>query len=162
MSNTKICRICNVNKPLDFFHIRKHRKGRIGHRSECKSCQQIYKKNYFEANKEAQLAKQKANYNPQKEREECLKRHYGLKLSDYEQMMLHQKGVCAICKKAETVLSSNGKIRPLSVDHSHSEGYIRGLLCSSCNTGIGFFKDNVMILKEAIKYLNKFNEDICA
>jgi len=48
----------------------------------------------------------------------------------------------------------NGKTKPLSVDHDHKSGKIRGLLCAACNVGAGFFCDDIAIMKKAIEYLN--------
>lgn len=73
---------------------------------------------------------------------------YGLEPGGYEQMFKVQNGLCAIC-------GSPPGARPLSVDHCHSTGAVRGLLCHGCNTGIGFLKDDVDLLKKAIKYLSK-------
>jgi hypothetical protein len=54
-----------------------------------------------------------------------------------------QLGCCAICK-------AEG---PLVIDHDHSSGAVRGLLCQQCNSGLGFFRDNIDTLKQAIAYL---------
>lgn len=65
-----------------------------------------------------------------------------------------QKGECAICHtpyKVETI----SKQRGLYVDHCHSSGKVRGLLCKKCNSGLGMFNDNIDTLNEAIFYLNK-------
>ncbi len=72
--------------------------------------------------------------------------------SEYMYMQLGQKHVCAICKKEETV-KNRGKIRCLAIDHCHTTGKVRGLLCSRCNTGLGLFKDNPEYLQNAITYL---------
>lgn len=72
---------------------------------------------------------------------------YGITIEYYNQMFVDQNGLCAICGGHNT----NG--RPLFVDHCHTTGKVRGLLCSHCNTGIGLLKDNITILQGAIKYL---------
>lgn len=56
--------------------------------------------------------------------------------------------VCEICKKTS---KENGKA--LAIDHCHTTGKIRGILCQKCNLGIGFLKDNIQFMKKAIKYL---------
>lgn len=73
---------------------------------------------------------------------------FDISLTDYKMMLDLQCNSCAICK-----LPENGK--DLSVDHDHSNGRVRGLLCNKCNTGIGMFFDNTNLLKNAIDYLNK-------
>lgn len=55
---------------------------------------------------------------------------------------------CAICGSAP-----KGKKKVLALDHCHSTGELRGLLCSACNVGLGFFRDNAKLLRSAIKYL---------
>lgn len=41
------------------------------------------------------------------------------------------------------------------IDHNHTTGEVRGLLCSNCNTILGLCNDNIIILQSAISYLNK-------
>lgn len=84
-------------------------------------------------------------------------RRYGISVVDYEKMLNSQRGVCAICKKKETSLF-NGKVKKLSVDHCHNTNIVRGLLCNSCNRGLGYFIDSVDILKNALIYLKKYDK----
>jgi len=80
---------------------------------------------------------------------------YGISLNDYFQMMKDQNSVCKICKKSESSIDgSSGKVRDLAVDHCHATNAVRGLLCVTCNRGLGFFKDDPDLLKAAIKYLS--------
>lgn len=77
---------------------------------------------------------------------------FGLSLNNYNQMYVNQNGLCAICK-------GNPKgYATLSIDHNHLTGKVRGLLCITCNSGIGFFKDNIDFLKKALDYLTKYGE----
>lgn len=62
-------------------------------------------------------------------------------------MFSEQKGLCGICKK--------GIDESSHVDHCHSTGKVRGLLCRPCNSGLGLFSDSTRLLKSAITYLNK-------
>jgi DNA-binding transcriptional MerR regulator len=83
-----------------------------------------------------------------------LKQRWGLTLEDYNEMLERQDGVCAICKRPERMLNNRSKmVQGLSIDHCHSEGHIRGLLCSDCNTTLGKVNDDVTILKAMIDYL---------
>lgn len=72
-------------------------------------------------------------------------RKYG---TNIEEIAKIQEGKCAICKEEKR----------LCVDHCHTKLKIRGLLCISCNAGLGCFYDNVDLFKKAIEYLNKYNE----
>jgi hypothetical protein len=65
----------------------------------------------------------------------------------YAVMLENQNGTCAICAKAP----ESGQ--NLGVDHDHSTGYVRGLLCNNCNVGLGHFVDDIDRLKKAITYL---------
>ncbi len=93
-------------------------------------------------------ARAKVTYAEQREKARArqLKRLYGITLDTYNQMLDAQAGRCAICG---STLSS----RSLDVDHDHDTGKVRGLLCQSCNHGIGHFGDSPEILREAVAYL---------
>ena len=80
-------------------------------------------------------------------------RAYGITGKRFDEMLEEQNGACAICKRQETI-TRLGKLLPLSIDHDHTTGKIRGLLCGECNRGLGKFKDNPELLIEAAKYLN--------
>lgn len=85
-----------------------------------------------------------------------LKSQYGISLEKYMEMLAEQKGTCAICKKEESQKSNKrGVTDSLRVDHCHRTGKIRGLLCSKCNFGIAQFNDDPVLLKRAIRYLEK-------
>jgi hypothetical protein len=85
-------------------------------------------------------------------------KEYGLSWEEYERMRFEQDDRCAICGNKETSLSrrSTGEIRPLSIDHNHRTGRIRGLLCRACNHLIGNADEDQEILLRAINYLNKY------
>ena len=74
---------------------------------------------------------------------------YGLTVKDYDDMCEKQKGLCVICGKPQCMKNTTR----LSVDHCHNTNKVRGLLCSKCNSGLGFFMDNKQNLLNAIKYL---------
>lgn len=79
---------------------------------------------------------------------------FKMSADDYYSMLEKQNGLCAICKKPETQLKKKyNKVKMLSVDHCHSTGKIRGLLCHQCNAGLGSFKDSVTYLASAIDYI---------
>ena len=73
-----------------------------------------------------------------------LKKKYGIDYEVYLKMYEVQKGLCIICETKTRLL----------VDHCHQTGKVRGLLCTHCNSGLGFFRDNKTALKNAIKYLD--------
>lgn len=81
-------------------------------------------------------------------------KRYGLTLEAYDSMVQSQNGKCAVCRK-----ESSGQQKRLHVDHNHTTGKIRGLLCSVCNTVLGLVKENTAVLAAATKYLRRYNED---
>lgn len=78
---------------------------------------------------------------------------YGITIHDYEVLLKKQNGVCAIC--GGLAYKKNGDVKTLHVDHDHTTGKVRGLLCSDCNTALGGFKDSQESLLKAIKYLKE-------
>lgn len=87
---------------------------------------------------------------PDGDRENNLKKA-GLSLAQYNELFRKQKGCCVICGKHQTEFK-----RALAVDHNHVTGRIRGLLCNSCNRGLGcFYSDEygTELLCAAISYL---------
>jgi hypothetical protein len=76
-----------------------------------------------------------------------LERYYHITLADWEQMLIEQSGLCAICNRPMT------GYREPCVDHDHKTNEVRGLLCSWCNKGIGYFRDSAVSLSQAATYL---------
>lgn len=91
--------------------------------------------------------------NPDYFRDKDLQKNYGVNMAWYNAEFEKQNGVCAICFKPETAIIK-GKLLPLSVDHCHDTGKVRGLLCRRCNNGIGHMKHDVRLLQNAINYLD--------
>lgn len=77
---------------------------------------------------------------------------FGLTSEVYEKMVSNQEGRCAIC-----LMNIEGNGERLSIDHSHKDGKIRGLLCRKCNLLLGCAKDSVEILENSIEYLKKWS-----
>lgn len=110
----------------------------------CKLC---YNKKYFQENKEKYYEQGKiwrAN-NKEKLRNKSLRERFGITIQDFRILLDKQYGLCAVCR-----------LEPgTHLDHNHDTGKIRGILCNTCNRGIGLLKDNIFVLKNAIEYLNK-------
>lgn len=87
--------------------------------------------------------------NAEHERELNYKRSYesGVTVADYDRMFAEQDGRCAICKGLPS------RTKHLHIDHCHETNCVRGLLCDSCNLGIGKFGDDPQRLKRAAEYL---------
>jgi hypothetical protein len=76
-------------------------------------------------------------------------RKYGLTPEQYQRMVDESNGLCIICKLAPA--------RGLCVDHDHRTKKVRGLPCSNCNSGIGFFADDTKRMREAADYVDRAN-----
>lgn len=148
-----MCTRCGTEKDLDEFYTG---------RNQCKVCLDFSAKRWRAENRGRYLENTlKWNVaNSEKRRESKLKDRYKINLVEYNQMFSDQNGVCKICAHPETIVDKrNGKIRPLSVDHDHLTGEIRGLLCNACNTGIARFKDDPKVLRAATKYLEDNSDE---
>jgi Recombination endonuclease VII len=83
-------------------------------------------------------------------------REFGVDAQRYQDMLHEQNGCCAICRQPERAPDkASGKIRDLAIDHDHETGAVRALLCSSCNTALGLFRDDPALLGAAKEYLAK-------
>ena len=110
-------------------------------------------------NKERYLENSKITYQKNKEklRDLAYQRKFGITIEEYNNLFDLQKGVCKLCNCPETKVNrkSTGLVKRLAVDHCHSSGKVRGLLCQDCNVGLGSFKDNIEVIQKAIKYLKE-------
>lgn len=79
-----------------------------------------------------------------------LRRHYGITLAAYENMLAAQGDKCAICGRSPDEFK-----RAFAVDHDHKTGIVRGILCPDCNRGLGGFHDNPELLRRAADFLEK-------
>ena len=161
----KICLACKIEKPAFSFH--KAKKEKDGLQYSCIECSKKYHaKRYIEQKKK--ITEQTRRYrkenkekidraqtiwkqkNPEKVKEyqrTTNLRKFGISKETYEKMFSEQNGVCAICKKPETFIHSRTKeIARLAVDHCHSSGKTRKLLCKNCNTALGLFKDDQFLI----------------
>lgn len=73
---------------------------------------------------------------------------YGITEQQYDIMRDAQNGVCAICGGIDGHQS-------LCIDHNHTTGKVRQLLCSTCNAGLGMFREDRFVLQKAIEYITK-------
>lgn len=79
--------------------------------------------------------------------ERDFKRKYNLTLEAYAALLEKQQGKCALCLREQT--------ERLHVDHNHSTGEVRGLLCERCNRALGLFADSPALLASAVRYLEE-------
>jgi len=89
---------------------------------------------------------------PEKRRARKLKKNYNLSLAEYENILIKQGGVCAICRKR------GWNLRRPHIDHDHITNKVRGILCSNCNTALGLIAEDPKRAWAMASYLEKFNE----
>lgn len=115
-----------------------------------------YYKEYYSKNKLeiVEYSRKYAAEHKKESRDYKIFKKYGLKDSDVNLIKHQQKSKCKICLTSfKTMLD-----RHMHIDHEHETNIVRGLLCHSCNTALGGFKDNIQLLKTAIRYIvNKGN-----
>ena len=126
----KRCNRCRIEKPLTEFG--KDKRGKDGLLYQCKPCHNARNRKYY--HQTDQINRQ-------------LKKTYGIDLAQKTQMYLDQNKTCQICEK-------EFHLNKAFVDHCHTSGKVRGLLCSKCNTVLGFVNDSAETLQNAIKYLH--------
>ncbi len=85
--------------------------------------------------------------------EKLIIKKYGLTEDQFQAILALQDGVCAICNRHQ-------RYRRLSIDHSHSNGKVRGLLCNFCNRLLGKFGDSPIRLRKAAEYLETFESKL--
>lgn len=163
---TKKCSRCGEVKETTEFH--KARKAADGFQGFCKVCAKVAYDKWREDNRDAVndrmrkvrsewTEEQRARHNAvvrEYNREKNRFKKYGITKEDYLRMVDEQDGRCAICQKPYDWEQS-----ALYIDHCHTTDKVRGLLCRSCNKGLGHFFDDVASLGRAIEYLKKATED---
>lgn len=140
----KICPSCNIVKPIESFRKTKHTKS--GRQSWCATCTNL---SSLASHHKRMLNDQ--NYR-EKRRERSLRNRYkykyGITIEQKQTMLDSQFGRCEICNN-EIVFSQ------AKVDHNHTTGAVRGILCNKCNSGLGYLESKDFI-KKARKYIDKY------
>lgn len=133
---TRKCSKCNEVLPVTNFHLKADKNtNHYRFNSPCKFCSNFYRnKNYYKAHR--------------------LKVKYNLSQEDYNLKLKAQKYSCAICN-----IHRDDYLKDFSVDHCHKTGKVRSLLCTQCNSGIGFFRENINNMEKAIAYIKKHKND---
>jgi hypothetical protein len=160
----KECSICNQKKPAVSFYTYSG--------NHCKECCRKRAEKWNTLNKKRHIANVRA-YNKKYHKEHraqikqwyarvskqpsfredtyfrTIKRHYGISRQEYESLLATQGQGCAICSRR------SHSHKHLAVDHCHTSGKVRGLLCKDCNTALGLFQDDPSRLVRASWYLRK-------
>lgn len=165
-SDGRLCRTCNNRKPDSAFG--KDPRSKNGRAWRCKECAKAAHLKWRDANREhvrdvARGSSRKSRANaPAKAREAArnirIKKKYGLTPTDLDAMIASQDGACGICRRSIRFTGDRVDEAAAHIDHNHDTGRVRGLLCSTCNTALGKFKDSVAVLSSAIEYLRRHSE----
>ena len=144
----KTCNKCGAEKPNSDYYRYGKRDGSFGLRTSCKSCERKANKKWQQNNREKTVKVSQKWYwkNKEKTRASARYRKYGITQEDFDYLLKEQNKSCAICKVSFENQTPH-------VDHDHDTGYVRGLLCSKCNTGIGLLQDCLITLGQAKDYL---------
>jgi len=126
----KTCTKCLLTKDVSEFY--KRVRSSDGLHNWCKDCCKLHAKG------KTATGRKKASH-----RRSHLKLVYAMDEQTYTRLFAKQEGKCAICKAEGELL----------IDHDHSDGHVRELLCRKCNTGLGFFYDDEMLLLAAAWYV---------
>lgn len=130
---TKRCPACKEVKEADKFN--KSKAAKNGLSSYCKICTRAKTKAHKKANPLTSEDRRKEN----------LRYKYGISPARYDELLLSQLGMCAnkACLSTEKLV----------VDHNHTTGEVRGLLCHGCNTALGYAREDIDILHGLARYI---------
>lgn len=157
-SGKQACVSCGVVQPIENRHFRSCSELRNGkpyayRKRVCRKCEHEKRGVHRQANRDRTNAIRRANATYAKHRNGNLKKNYGITVVEYDAMLKAQNYQCAICEKESTEIHRSGRPITLVVDHDHTTGKVRGLLCGSCNRGLGDFKEAQSTMVKAIRYL---------
>jgi hypothetical protein len=140
----RLCSTCNIRMPIENFA---KSNSKDGHFASCKKCRYTATKKFLDVDR-----KERPDFYKKRSWESHLKNSYNLTQESVDALLQSQGCKCAICRKTIGHDRSDTHI-----DHCHSTGKVRGILCRKCNHGLGKFEDNVDKLYAAIEYLNRAN-----
>ena len=167
--SAKRCAKCGFVKPLGEFHNSKN--STDGKVERCKACRSDDKREYraknrekinaqsrqyYQANREAALARQKLAVTPDMARRRYLKHTYGVTPEWFDATLSAQGGACAVC-------ADSNPVGPWQIDHDHNccpgkrscGSCIRAILCPRCNVTSGAFEDDPALLRMAAAYVTR-------
>ena len=128
---SKRCTDCGKEKPLEEFP--RNRNSSDGRHCHCKPCHNARGRETVK-----RLYGGSRHYH--------LRQKYGLSEKEVDALVELQNGICPICLKR----------RAIQVDHDHSTGRVRGVLCLQCNAAMGAFHDDPALIQKAIDYLERY------
>lgn len=156
---TRTCSKCGEEKPLTEYYKRADRgtSDNPSYQRQCKKCRLVYIAKW-QASPSGRPRKQQYSRNyaatPRAktlQRAARYRKHYNSSFEAYSLQLTAQAGRCALCDRLPVAGEKH-----FSFDHDHVTGETRGVLCFSCNTGLGCFKDDPDLLRKALSYLRRW------
>lgn len=138
---TCVCKRCGIEKPLTEYYKTTDRKA--GHKTICKDC---VKADPLTEDRKAKMRAYGKDYH--------LKSKYNMTREEHNRLLVAQNHKCAICGIDE----KEAVKQKLYVDHCHTTGKVRELLCHGCNASLGLMKESIQTLTKAIAYLDKHSK----
>jgi hypothetical protein len=140
----KQCKKCSQTKQSSEFYPDPRNKD--GCMSQCKECNKAAGRKYHADNREVQR-KNRINYN--------LKSKYNMTIECRDRMLVSCGYRCEICSSKVTTPTSKNESGVANIDHCHTTGKVRGILCGPCNRAIGLLQDSPELLTKASNYLKE-------
>ena len=144
---TKVCTRCKIEQPITNFYVansKAHKNNPVaGYKCRCKKCVLLTNQEYYKTEKGYKKIIEKS----------WKENGIIITIEEYDILLESQGGGCAICGA-----TSNSNGTRLCVDHCHTTGSIRGILCHNCNTTLGRVNDDIRVLQKCIDYLNDKKE----
>ena len=131
------CTQCKKDKPEGDYYVRKDRPSGKGRLSECKECMKSRVMDRYKKDPDLVNDKRAAKV-------------YGITLEQVQEMREQSGGICSICNR-----EGKHHHKRLVIDHDHNTGKVRGLICSTCNSMIGWCGEDTQTLQNLIDYLNR-------
>lgn len=149
----KKCAWCKVEKTLEHFYKRTISPDGFG--VYCRDCDNIKSIKYRTKFAEKIRTQRKSFREANKKRLSVSKNRAKLKITveQFDAMLAERDGRCEMCGKHQSEMD-----RRICIDHCHKTGIVRGLLCDTCNRGLGLLKDDTSLLARGILYLDKYKK----
>jgi hypothetical protein len=128
---------------LNKVNFHKDKSSADGFSHKCKKCQNLANRKSYTKHLESRLEQYRHYY-----RTTGIFTKYGLTPKEWDKLYESQQGCCAICGRHQSEVPEK---RRLAVDHNHLTGSIRGLLCTSCNTKLGWLENNFSSIVDYLK-----------
>lgn len=138
----KTCSACKQALPIELFGVASSYAD--GRRGQCNPCRSRHQSTYVKTHPQ-----KRHKQSIESVRKSKLKTKYGMTPDGYQALLASQGGLCAICKTSEP----GGRWGCMHVDHCHTTGVIRGLLCHNCNVALGRVGDNMQGVMRFVNYL---------